>query len=222
MSMSATGPPLHRSESQILRSLLENGVGKTFDLNAWSHLGCAQATATERLEVLLEQVRPDVAKLIVLEEFEVRPGFGRSLPKTRPEQFPLESADIKTTAAAAEAAGGGGGGRGARRRLESNTNDHMSSAGRGGGGGRWRPLILNTRVRRICGRRTLTAQLPLLPSPPSPDRGRPRQSWTAWFTARSTSTTSWHFSINTATPARLAAAAGGRAAGGRAGARSGT
>ena len=72
-TMSATvAPPLHRSESQILRSLLENGVGKTFDLNAWSHLGCAQATATERLEVLLEQVRPDVAKLIVLEELEVR------------------------------------------------------------------------------------------------------------------------------------------------------
>jgi hypothetical protein len=61
-----------RTEAQILRSLLENGVAKRFDLRAWSDKGCAQATGMERLEVLLEQVRPDVAKLIVLEELEVR------------------------------------------------------------------------------------------------------------------------------------------------------
>ena len=63
-SLWITGPRLK------LRSLVENGVAKRFDLRAWSDKGCAQATAVERLEVLLEQVRPDVAKLIVLEELE--------------------------------------------------------------------------------------------------------------------------------------------------------
>ena len=60
----------NRTEAQKLRSLVENGVAKRFDLRAWSDKGCAQAAAVERLEVLLEQVRPDVAKLIVLEELE--------------------------------------------------------------------------------------------------------------------------------------------------------
>ena len=55
---------------QILRSLVENGVAKRFDLRAWCEKGCSQPSAMERLEVLLEQVRPDVAKLIVLEELE--------------------------------------------------------------------------------------------------------------------------------------------------------
>ena len=63
-------PVDNRTEAQKLRSLVENGVAKRFDLRAWSDKGCAQATAVERLEVLLEQVRPDVAKLIVLEELE--------------------------------------------------------------------------------------------------------------------------------------------------------
>ena len=61
-----------RTEAQILRSLVENGVAKRFDLRAWSNLGCGQPTGVDRLQVLLEQVRPDVAKLIVLEELEVR------------------------------------------------------------------------------------------------------------------------------------------------------
>jgi hypothetical protein len=64
--------PKQRTEAQILRSLVENGVAKRFDLRAWSDAGCKQATAAERLHALLEQVRPDVAKLIVLEELEVR------------------------------------------------------------------------------------------------------------------------------------------------------
>jgi hypothetical protein len=67
--MEASAPPT-RSEAQILRSLVENGVAKRFDLRAWCEKGCSQPTAMERLEVLLEQVRPDVAKLIVLEELE--------------------------------------------------------------------------------------------------------------------------------------------------------
>ena len=64
--MDASAPP-PRSEAQILRSLVENGVAKRFDLRAWCEKGCSQPNAMERLEVLLEQVRPDVAKLIVLE-----------------------------------------------------------------------------------------------------------------------------------------------------------
>ena len=67
--MEASAPPT-RSEAQILRSLVENGVAKRFDLRAWCEKGCSQPNAMERLEVLLEQVRPDVAKLIVLEELE--------------------------------------------------------------------------------------------------------------------------------------------------------
>ncbi len=53
-----------------MRSLIENGVAKRFDLHAWCDKGCGQPTSLERLEVLLEQVRPDVAKLIVLEELQ--------------------------------------------------------------------------------------------------------------------------------------------------------
>ena len=69
VAMDASAPP-PRSEAQILRSLVENGVAKRFDLRAWCEKGCSQPNAMERLEVLLEQVRPDVAKLIVLEELE--------------------------------------------------------------------------------------------------------------------------------------------------------
>ena len=67
--MEGFAPP-PRSQAQILRSLVENGVAKRFDLRAWCEKGCSQPSAMERLEVLLEQVRPDVAKLIVLEELE--------------------------------------------------------------------------------------------------------------------------------------------------------
>ena len=58
-------------EVHKLKRLLENGVAKRFDLRQWVNKGCAQATARERLEVLFEQVRPEVAKLIVLEALEV-------------------------------------------------------------------------------------------------------------------------------------------------------
>jgi|AntAceMinimDraft_5_1070358.scaffolds.fasta_scaffold43050_4 hypothetical protein len=58
MSVASTPESLRpRSEAQILRSLVENGVAKRFDLRAWSDAGCKQATAAERLAVLLEQVR---------------------------------------------------------------------------------------------------------------------------------------------------------------------
>ena len=83
MMEAASAEPPKRTEAQILRSLLENGVAKRFDLRAWCDKGCAQATATERLEVLLEQVRPDVAKLIVLEELEVRRPSARPLERDR-------------------------------------------------------------------------------------------------------------------------------------------
>ena len=55
-----------------LRSLVENGVAKRFDLSAWARdATCAHATtALERLEVVLEQIRPDVVKLIVMESLE--------------------------------------------------------------------------------------------------------------------------------------------------------
>ena len=83
MMEAASAEPPKRTEAQILRSLLENGVAKRFDLRAWCDKGCAQATATERLEVLLEQVRPDVAKLIVLEELEVRRPSARPVGRDR-------------------------------------------------------------------------------------------------------------------------------------------
>ena len=38
-------PVDNRTEAQKLRSLVENGVAKRFDLRAWSDKGCAQATA---------------------------------------------------------------------------------------------------------------------------------------------------------------------------------
>ena len=66
MDADASSPPA-RTEAQILRSLIEHGVATRFDLRAWCDKGCQQPRAMDRLEVLLEQVRPDVAKLIVLE-----------------------------------------------------------------------------------------------------------------------------------------------------------
>lgn len=66
MDADASSPPA-RTEAQILRSLIEHGVATRFDLRAWCDKGCQQPSAMDRLEVLLEQVRPDVAKLIVLE-----------------------------------------------------------------------------------------------------------------------------------------------------------
>merc|ERR1712216_353006 len=57
-----------------LRALVENGVAKRFDLRAWSaQSGCARARAFERLETLLEQARPDVIKLIVMESLQGTP-----------------------------------------------------------------------------------------------------------------------------------------------------
>ena len=59
--------------------------------------GCAQATARERLEVLFEQVRPDVAKLIVLEALEVRTqAANKNLPpKTRVRFYPSTRCEPK-------------------------------------------------------------------------------------------------------------------------------
>jgi len=57
-----------------LRALVENGVAKRFDLRAWSaQSSCARARAIERLETLLEQARPDVIKLIVMESLQGTP-----------------------------------------------------------------------------------------------------------------------------------------------------
>lgn len=89
--------PQKRTEAQVLRSLVENGVAKRFNLRAWSDGGCNQATGVERLQVLFEQVRPDVAKLIVLEELEVR--FSPvSVPTTHVSSFfPPGSAHVSSS-----------------------------------------------------------------------------------------------------------------------------
>ena len=56
------------STLESLRSLVEHGVARRFDLRAWAdRTGCAQPTALERLEAMLEQARPDALKLIVME-----------------------------------------------------------------------------------------------------------------------------------------------------------
>jgi len=57
--------------TERLRKLVENGIAKRFDLTAWARdTGCAQPTALSRLEATLEQIRPDVVKLIVMESLE--------------------------------------------------------------------------------------------------------------------------------------------------------
>lgn len=56
------------STLESLRSLVEHGVARRFDLRAWADTtGCSQPTAVERLDAMLEQARPDVLKLIVME-----------------------------------------------------------------------------------------------------------------------------------------------------------
>ena len=109
-------PVDNRTEAQKLRSLVENGVAKRFDLRAWSDKGCAQATAVERLDVLLEQVRPDVAKLIVLEELE-----GTSEEDTDALVYgEIDMHDFMTELLdkyGGTSAGGGGGGDGTGRRI---------------------------------------------------------------------------------------------------------
>ena len=59
-----------RTEVQRLRSLLEHGVGASFDLRGWCTRDCCALGARERLGALLEQCRPEVAKLIVMETLE--------------------------------------------------------------------------------------------------------------------------------------------------------
>lgn len=59
-----------RTESQRLRALLEHGVGASFDLRAWCGRDSCALSASQRLELLLEQCRPEVAKLIVMEQLE--------------------------------------------------------------------------------------------------------------------------------------------------------
>lgn len=69
LAATMSNPP---NATSRLRSLVENGVAKRFDLSAWARdATCAHATtALERLEVVLEQIRPDVVKLIVMESLE--------------------------------------------------------------------------------------------------------------------------------------------------------
>lgn len=59
-----------RTEVQRLRALLENGVGRSFDLRSWCSRESCTLRTTDRLELLLEQCRPEVAKLIVMEHLE--------------------------------------------------------------------------------------------------------------------------------------------------------
>lgn len=59
-----------RTEIQRLRALLENGVGRSFDLRGWCERDSCALGASARLELLLEQCRPEVAKLIVMEQLE--------------------------------------------------------------------------------------------------------------------------------------------------------
>jgi len=55
---------------EILRSLIENGIAKKFDLLKWSRMHCYSANAMERAHMTFEQVRPMVMKLLILEEEE--------------------------------------------------------------------------------------------------------------------------------------------------------
>lgn len=62
-----------RSDSDILSSLLERGIGASFDLREWSTRArsCSSIpSAREKLKLLLEPVRTDVAKLITLQALE--------------------------------------------------------------------------------------------------------------------------------------------------------
>ena len=59
-----------RTETQRLRSLLENGVGASFDLRAWCGRDSCALGVRSRLDLLLEQCRPEVAQLIVMEQLE--------------------------------------------------------------------------------------------------------------------------------------------------------
>ena len=59
-----------RTETQRLRALLENGVGRSFDLRSWCERDSCSMGTSDRLALLLEQCRPEVAKLIVMEHLE--------------------------------------------------------------------------------------------------------------------------------------------------------
>jgi SAM-dependent methyltransferase len=64
--------PDDRSDADILSSLLENGIGSSFDLRDWSERArkIQSLSPHERLILLLEPVRTDVAKLITMKALE--------------------------------------------------------------------------------------------------------------------------------------------------------
>ena len=62
-----------RTDSEILASLLEYGIGASFDLKAWSLRArdCSSlASVNQRLQLLLEPVRCATAKLITMQALE--------------------------------------------------------------------------------------------------------------------------------------------------------
>jgi len=62
-----------RSELAIFLDLLEKGVGTRFDLRAWARRECASLGPEKRLEALLEPVRAEVAKSLVMLALEGTP-----------------------------------------------------------------------------------------------------------------------------------------------------
>ena len=57
-----------RTEIERLRSLLENGVGRAFDLAGWCRRESCGLPPRQRLELILQQCRPEVLKLFVMED----------------------------------------------------------------------------------------------------------------------------------------------------------
>ena len=70
MYRAAAAGIIRRTETQRLRALLENGVGRSFDLRSWCERDSCALGTSDRLALLLEQCRPEVAKLIVMEHLE--------------------------------------------------------------------------------------------------------------------------------------------------------
>jgi len=130
METATAPPPKKRSEAEILRSLLENGVAKRFDLVAWANAGCRQPTPIERLLHLFEQCRPDVAKLIVLEELEGTPEEDADV-LVYGEIDTVEFTELLNKYGGVNALGGGGGDDGGRvfYDLGSGTGKAVCAAG---------------------------------------------------------------------------------------------
>ena len=64
--------PDNRTDAERLSSLLENGVGASFNLAHWSKRArsCTMLSTLERLDLLLEPCRTDVSRLIALQSLE--------------------------------------------------------------------------------------------------------------------------------------------------------